>query len=224
MALREEIRNRMNEIGIGNKELSEKSGVPLRTINNILSGVTSNPTVDNVMAIAHALGCTIDDFVGNKKGSVRYRNLSSFNMAREDVEPYRVTLDPVRIPVLGKVVAGIPLEAVQDVIDYEEIPARMVHGNEEYFGLQIKGDSMAPRILDGDVVIVRKQSDIESGDIAIVLVNGDDATVKRVKKYPSGMTLEGFNPSFEAIFYTSDEIEDLPVEIIGKVVELRGKL
>lgn len=130
----------------------------------------------------------------------------------------------IKIPVLGTVVAGLPIEAVQNIIDYEDItPALAAQG--EFFALQIKGQSMEPRICEGDVVIVRKQEDVESGDVAIVLVNGNEATVKRVKKTPEGITLIANNVAvYTPQFYSNKEIEELPVRIIGKVVELRGKL
>lgn len=126
------------------------------------------------------------------------------------------------IPVLGRVVAGIPLEAVEEIIDYEEIPQSMAK-NSEYFALQIKGNSMEPKFSEGDVVIVRKQEDVDNGDIAIVLVNGNDATVKKIKKFDGGINLIPTNSEYEVITYTADEIEKLPVRIIGKVVELRAK-
>ena len=131
-------------------------------------------------------------------------------------------LAPTKIPVLGKVVAGIPLEAVEEIIDYEEIPQSMAR-NGEYFALQIKGNSMEPKFSEGDVVIVRKQEDVDNGDIAIVLVNGNDATVKKIKKFDGGINLITTNSEYEVITYTADEIEKLPVRIIGKVVELRAK-
>lgn len=129
----------------------------------------------------------------------------------------------IRVPVLGSVAAGIPIEAIEDVIDYEDLDAD-VFGDGEYFGLQVKGHSMEPKISDGDVVIVRRQEDVESGEIAVVLVNGDEATVKRIKKAPAGVTLIPSNPAYEPMFYTNDEIENLPVRVIGRVVELRAKL
>lgn len=132
------------------------------------------------------------------------------------------TIAPTRIPVLGKVVAGIPLDAIEDIIDYEEIPHSMAKSG-EFFALQIKGDSMEPRIKEGDVVIVRKQPDVESGEVAIVLVNGDEATIKKVQKFNGGINLVPSNPTYEVKTYSNDDIESLPVSIIGKVVELRAK-
>ena len=126
------------------------------------------------------------------------------------------------INVLGRVAAGIPLNAVEEIIDTEEIPEEMARTG-EYFGLQIKGHSMEPRICDGDVVIVRQQSDVEDGDIAIVLVNGSDGTCKRIKRYQDSLALLPLNPTYEPMIYSKEEVETLPVKIIGKVVELRGK-
>lgn len=129
----------------------------------------------------------------------------------------------VKIPVLGTVAAGIPIEAIENIIDYEEIPEEMARTG-EFFALKIKGDSMAPRILDGDVVIVRKQSDVDSGDIAIVLINGDEATVKCLKKQSDGIILTAYNIDvWEPKYYSKKDIQTLPVAVLGKVVELRGK-
>ena len=125
------------------------------------------------------------------------------------------------IPVLGKVAAGIPIDAVENIDDYEEVPQNMA---KDYFALRIKGDSMEPRVKDGDVVIVKKQSYADTGDIAVVLVNGDSATVKRIKKGPDGVMLIPNNTAYEPMYYSNDDIERLPVTILGKVVELRGKI
>lgn len=128
----------------------------------------------------------------------------------------------VKIPILGIVPAGIPIEAIEDIIDYEEISEQMAAGG-EYFGLRIKGDSMLPAICDGDIVIVRRQPDVESGETAIVMVNGDEATCKKVIKYDSGISLVPNNPTYEPRFFTNKEINSTPVRVIGKVVELRRK-
>lgn len=129
----------------------------------------------------------------------------------------------VRIPVLGNVAAGIPITAITDVEDYEEIPEKMANSG-TYFALKIKGQSMEPRIKDGDVVIVKQQEDVDSGDVAIVLVNGDEATVKELKKLDTGIMLIGWNTAvYSPRFYSAKDIKSLPVRIIGKVVELRGK-
>ena len=128
-----------------------------------------------------------------------------------------------KVPVLGYVAAGIPIDAITDIVDYEELSPDVLNDGSEYFGLKIKGDSMEPKISNGDVVIVRKQSDCDSGQIAIVCINGDEATCKRVMKQPNGIMLVSLNPIYTPMFYSNQEIEDLPITILGKVVELRAK-
>lgn len=129
----------------------------------------------------------------------------------------------IRIPVLGYVAAGIPIEAIEEILDYEEISPDMVNDGAEYFALRIKGSSMEPKISDGDVVIVRKQPDVDSGQIAIVCVNGDEATCKKITKQNIGIFLQPLNPTFTPTFYSNEDIERIPITILGRVVELRAK-
>lgn len=132
----------------------------------------------------------------------------------------------VKIPVLGTIPAGIPLEAIEDIIDYEEIPQSFLSGGKEYFALAVKGDSMWPDYLPGDVVIVRKQPICNSGDDCIVYVNGYDATLKQLKfnDEDHSLTLMPRNQSYPPRTYTQEEIQALPVTIAGVVVELRRKI
>ena len=129
----------------------------------------------------------------------------------------------VKIPVYGSVAAGIPIEAITDIEDYEEITDDLASTG-EFAALKIHGDSMEPRMTDGDVVIVRIQDSIDSGDIAIIMVNGDEATCKKVMKTADGIMLMSTNPKYEPMFYTNKQISELPIRIFGKVVELRAKL
>lgn len=128
----------------------------------------------------------------------------------------------VTINVLGRVAAGTPIEAIENIIDTEEITEEMASTG-EFFGLQIDGDSMEPKMSKGDVVIVRQQDYAESGDTVIVTVNGTDATCKRLRKYRDGIELISTNPSYEPIFFSNEDIVNKPVRVIGKVVELRCK-
>ena len=128
----------------------------------------------------------------------------------------------VKIPVYGEIAAGIPIEAIEDIIDFEEITPELASSG-EFLALAIKGDSMAPRIQSGDVVIIRRQETVENGDIAAVMVNGDSATLKRVKPDANGLWLLPLNPAFTPIFYTKKECAEKPVRILGKMIELRAK-
>lgn len=128
----------------------------------------------------------------------------------------------IKIPVLGSIPAGTPIEAVQDIIDYEEISQEMASSG-EYFGLKVSGDSMSPVIQDGDTVIIRKQESADTGKICVVMVNGFDATLKEIKREENGIWVLPKNPNcdFKPTFYTNNEIENLPIRILGVVVELR---
>ncbi|MGL5438819.1 MAG: LexA family transcriptional regulator [Filifactoraceae bacterium] len=129
----------------------------------------------------------------------------------------------VKIPVLGKVVAGTPIEAIEEILDFEEITPELA-ATGEFFALQISGRSMEPRMVEGDVVIVKKQFNIENNDTAVILIGGSEATVKKVKKNENGIILIANNPTaYEPHFYSNEEIEKLPLIIIGKVIELRAK-
>ena len=152
-----------------------------------------------------------------------------FNINRSDLieDKTSSSLDHSRcggvvINVYGRVAAGIPLEMVDEIIDTEEIPEEMARTG-EFFGLKIKGDSMEPKISNGDIVIVRKQNNAETGETVIATVNGTDATCKRLKKYHDGIELIATNPSYPPMFFSNEEIMSKPVRIIGKVVELRAK-
>lgn len=131
----------------------------------------------------------------------------------------------IRIPVLGTIPAGIPLEAIEDVLDWEEVPSDWAIGGRQYFGLRVKGDSMYPRYLEGDTVILQKETTCESGDDCAVLVNGSEATLKQVMIRGDGsLELRPANPVYPPRTYTPAEVESIPVQIIGVVVELRRKI
>lgn len=132
----------------------------------------------------------------------------------------------IKIPVLGSVPAGIPLEAIEDIIDWEEIPQSLASGGKEYFALQVEGDSMYPDYLPGDIVIVQKTPVCASGDDCVVYVNGYDATLKQVKldEKHGTLTIVPKNPSYPPRTFSKEEIQSLPVTIAGVVVELRRKV
>ena len=145
-----------------------------------------------------------------------------FGVEKSDILglPKKPTTDHSQwVPVLGRVAAGIPLDMIEDILDYEEIPDHMG----ECFALRIQGDSMSPDIPNGSTVIVRKQDDVESGEIAIVTINGEDATCKRVIKHELGITLASLNPSFEPMVFGNRDIEEMPIRILGRVMEVRRR-
>lgn len=197
----ERIKEARKSAGLTQLELAKKTELSRSYIGDIEKD-RYNPSVSTLQLIATATNTPLEDLLPSTK--------TVFPTGRG-----------VRIPVLGRVVAGIPIEAVEEILDYEEITPELA-ATGEFFALQVKGDSMLPKLEEGDVVIVKKQEDVETGDIAIVLVNGDEATIKQVKKVEGGIMLYGFNPDvYEPHFYSNRQIETLPVRILGKVIESR---
>lgn len=150
-----------------------------------------------------------------------------FNVYKSDLTELKETniyeSKGIRIPVLGVVPCGIPIEAVENVLDYEEISQEMARSG-IYFGLRAKGDSMSPIIESGDTLIIRQQNNVESGQVAIIKVNGDEATCKKVYLSDNGITLLPANKLFNTVEFNPEQIEKLPVLIIGRVVEIRRSL
>lgn len=130
-----------------------------------------------------------------------------------------------KIKVFGEVAGGLPISQIDnfdpsDADSWEEITTEMSKSG-DYFALRIKGNSMNPEMREGDVVIVRYQSTVESGDIAIVAINGDTATCKKVKFVDDGLYLISYNPEYQPMFFSNKEIASLPITFLGKVVEVR---
>lgn len=190
----------MEAHGVRAIELSEKTGLYRGTISGYLSEKYL-PKQKNVDLIAKALNV-----------DARYL------LVGEEEKPKPVA---VKIPILGTIAAGVPIAAITDIEGYEEITEEMSRRG-DFFALRIKGNSMMPWICPMDVVICKAQSDVDSGKVAVVLVNGEDATCKKVIKSRTGITLYGFNLSaYEPHFYTNKEIRELPITVLGEVVEVR---
>ena len=200
----ERIRFAMDLRGLKQADLVEKTGISKGALSSYISGRYS-PKQNNIYLISKALSVNEAWLMGADVPMERIENKGS-----------------KEIPVLGRVAAGIPINAITEIIDTEEISEDLAKTG-DFFALKIKGDSMEPRIYDGDVVIVRQQEDADSGDIVIAMVNGYDATCKRLVKYATSIALVSLNSKYEPMMFTMDEVEAKPVRIIGKVVELRGK-
>lgn len=186
---------------VSRMQLSESLGISYSTVSDWING-NAYPRIDKIEMMANYFGINKSDLVE---------------------ENYNNETSALKIPVLGNVAAGIPISAVEDILDYEEVPISW-QSQGDFFALRIKGDSMQPKIDDDDVVIVRQQSDANNGDTVIALVNGDDATCKQLQKTDNGIMLVSTNPKYPPMFFTEEDIVTKPVVVLGKVVELRSKL
>lgn len=186
--------NLINGSGKQQTDVAKEMGFSTSTLNNWCKG-NSFPTTGKLQIIADYFGVGKEDLI----------------------RPWNKTTDN-RIPVLGRVAAGIPIDAISEIIDYEEVDDRLAKIG-DLFGLRIKGNSMEPRICDGDVVIIHKQEDAENGSTVIATINGDDAVCKRYYSYGDTVLLRSNNPAYEDIDVTGRE----DFHIVGVVIELRAK-
>lgn len=190
-----------NSNNLSQAELAKKLNISRSSIGMFESNART-PTTDTLVRYAQFFNVSIDYLMGTSQNS--------------NAEKYT-------IPVYASISCGNPFVADENIYDFEDIDIAL-KSQGEHFGLLCRGNSMFPEFKDGDVAIIRKQSNIESGDIAAVRINGDEATLKIVKKSEQGITLVAINPDvFLPRFYSNEEIINLPVEIIGKVIENRRK-
>lgn len=198
----DKLRQAMEKEGITATELSEKTGISKSTISRYLSGGYIAKQ-KNLLKLSLAL-------------HVEPKFLFS-----DAVEELDANLKVYSIPIVGKVMAGTPIDAIENITDYIRV-TNPAAADGSYYALHVTGASMEPEMREGDLVIVHKQDYFDSGDICIVLVNGDEATVKKVIKSDQGITLIGFNATvYPPHFYNVRQVEELPVRVIGKVKEVR---
>lgn len=200
------IKDLRRQAGIKQTDLCARLGVSQGTLSGWENGKYA-PPIESLKRMSEIFGVSVDYILGIEEPT----------LSDTDTRP-----GPNWVPVKGVVRAGIPIDAIEDIIDWEELTPEMAR-SASHIGLRVVGDSMEPRFREGDTVIVRIQPDLESGEIGVVIVNGDTATVKKVIKREDGVMLVALNPNYEPKFFTNKEITTLPVRVLGKVVELRAK-
>ena len=188
--------------GENQPDIAEVIGVTKSAVNAYFMG-NKMPRMDRIKKLADHFGCNVSDLVDDK--------------SIED------QITAVAIPVLGTVPAGVPIEAIQDILGYEEIPKIMADTG-EFFCLQMEGNSMYPLLYSGETIVIKKQETADNGDIVVALVDNEETTVKRLKKVSDGIILEAENPEYNSLYFNEKQIQNEKVKIIGKAVESRKKL
>lgn len=161
------------------------------------------PRIDKIQLLANYFGIQKSDLVEGKADNKEKNNL-------------------IKIPILGTVKAGYNWLAEENIIDYITIKETMPN-IKEYFALRVTGDSMLPLLSDGDLVIVHSQDDVESGQTAVILINGEEATVKKIIKTNEGIELHAMNPYYPVKKFTFEDMKNIPVKIIGRVRQAKIK-
>lgn len=127
----------------------------------------------------------------------------------------------VSVNILGTVKAGYDYLAQENIIGTVDVETSLVGDGSDFFALKVKGDSMSPIFIEDDIVIVKRQNDCENNEIAIVIVNGDEGTIKKVRKTEQGIILQPLNPTYTPLIFTNEEIKNMPVTIVGVVKQLK---
>ena len=198
------------------RQFALKIDIPYTTIDSILKRGIDNSNVSNVIKMCKALDLSIDKTI-EKNDLISNLNFDNCIQVKNDS-------DIIKIPVLGVIKAGIPIEAQEDIIDYIEIPKDWTKGGKQYYGLKISGDSMYPKYNNDDIVIFLKTNEIVNGKDCAVMVNGFDATFKKVLFQNDNIILQPYNSNYQVQIFTKEQIEQLPVKIIGIAKEKRTKI
>ncbi|WP_108830926.1 LexA family protein [Aedoeadaptatus coli] len=202
------IKDKRIQMNLSQQQLADLIGVSKSAISRYESGEIGNMGLDKAQSVAKALN--IDPLI-----------LLGYSNPEKEPELTFVDLSNyIKIPVVGKIPAGVPIEAIEDIIETIDIPEDWTKGDKEFIGLRVSGDSMYPVLLDGDTVVIQVQPNAETGDICACYVNGYDATLKRISLTPTSITLKPENPNYPPKTYTHPG----EVTIAGKVVEVRRKL
>lgn len=222
--LEEKIKNLIIERYGSIRQFALKIDIPYTTIDSILKRGIDNSNVSNVLKMCKALGISVDK-------SIESNDLIS-NLSFDNATYMKPIIDDenmVQIPVLGTIKAGIAIEAQQDILEYIEIPKTWLRGGKQFYGLKISGDSMFPKYQENDIVVFEdsRNYDMESArnkDCA-VMVNGDDATFKKVLLSDDGITLVPYNTgAYDIKMYSKDDIINKPIRIIGIAREKRTRV
>lgn len=207
MDLRHKLLQLKTENGYTTEALSERSGVPKGTINKLLNGETRNPTASTLKRLADALGCEVAYLCG------KTTDIPDGLTNAADILPVRRR----KIPLIGDIAAGQPIHCEEEI----EITG-CAEDTLADFALRVRGDSMTgARIHDGDTVFIRRQDDVDDGQIAAVIIDGQ-ATLKRLYHIPNGLQLLSENPKYPPMIFTYPACDS--IRIIGKAVAFQSTL
>lgn len=148
------------------------------------------------------------------------------SLSFDNAETVDINNDIIKIPVYGTIKAGIPIESQSDIIDYVDIPKKWTKGGKQFYGLKISGDSMFPKYLEEDIVIFEQSEDKElyNGKDCAVMINGTESTFKKLLINEQGIVLQPYNTAYDIMMFSNDQIEQLPIKVVGIAREKRTKL
>lgn len=198
--------------GMTQEELAKKMDKDYSTIGKWELGQRS-PIMTDVIKIADIFQVSLEKLIGS-------------SMIYDNAEVVDVDSNIVKIPVYGTIKAGIPIESQSNIIDYIDIPKEWTRGDKKFYALKISGDSMFPKYSENDIVIFEQNDDKElyNGKDCAVMINGTESTFKKVLLNDQGIVLQPYNTAYDIMMYSNEQIEQLPIKVVGIAREKRTKL
>lgn len=197
--------------GITQEDLGKKLDKDYSTIGKWENG-TRSPVMEDAIKVSEIFDVPLE-------------KLLLTDLRFDNAEVYDIN-DEIQIPVYGTIQAGIPIESQTDIIDYVEIPKSWLKGGKQFYGLKIVGDSMFPKYQENDVVIFEQNNDttLYNGKDCAVMINGTESTFKKVLVNDQGIVLQAYNTAYDIMMFTKEQVEQLPIKIVGVAREKRTRL
>ena len=200
------------ESGMTQEELAKKLDKDYSTIGKWELGQRS-PIVADVVKISELFNISLPDLLGK-------------DLRFDEAKVIDLDTDIIKIPVFGTIKAGIPIESQNDIIEYVDIPRSWTKGNKKFFGLKISGDSMFPKYNEKDIVIFEQTNDIElyNGKDCAIMINGTESTFKKILINEQGIVQQPYNTAYDIMMFSKEQVEHLPIKIVGIAIEKRTRL
>lgn len=198
--------------GMTQEEIGRKLNKDYSTIGKWENG-TRSPIMDDVIKISKLFNISLEKLIGD-------------NIVFDNASIIDINSDIIKIPVYGTIKAGIPIESQSDIIDYVDIPKDWTKGGKEFYGLKISGDYMFPKYQENDIVIFEHNEDLSqfNGKDCAIMINGTESTFKKLLINDQGIVLQPYNVGYDIMMFSNEEVEKLPIKVVGIARERRTKI
>lgn len=198
--------------GLNRRELSEKIKVNPSTLTR-WENEEIGATVKNAIDVCNYFNVSMADLLGK-------------DLQFDNADIIELETDIIQIPVLGTIKAGIPIESQEDIIEYVDIPKSWCKGGKKFYGLKISGDSMVPKYNENDIVIFEQNDDLTlfNGKDCAIMINGTESTFKKLLVNENGVVLQPYNSTYDLMVFSKEQVENLPIKVVGIAIEKRTRL
>lgn len=217
MTTGEKIRMLRKQMGLTQDDLASYADTKKQTIHKYETGIIQNIPASKIKLLAERLNTTPAFLMGwdEKRAGIDFNNTDN---TPSNITPINNDIQIINIPVIGRVAAGLNCFVEDNILDYEPVIANEISHSEKYAFLKVIGDSMYPEMKEGDLVLVRCQASVDSGEYAVVIIDDEDGVVKRVVYDTGYIELQSINPMYPPRRFEDREV--LRVRIFGLVQKI----